>query len=129
MSAPGRRQRVRVRQARVALFDAEGWRTTLDDALRQTAGRLTKEERAWADSLLLDPAVRKPHRRYHLVILPDSRLSRQIRQAAREPVALDGPDATAVGLLLARTATADIADAPAEAAVWIVLRMTGPRKG
>ncbi len=38
----------------VALFDAAGWRTMLDDALRQTGGPLTEEERAWADALL-DP--------------------------------------------------------------------------
>lgn len=38
-------------------------------------------------------------------------LSRLIRQAGTDVVALDGPDATSVGLLLARTATADIVDA------------------
>jgi len=38
------------------------------------------------------------------------RLSRLIRQASTDLVALDGPDATAVGRLLARTATADIVD-------------------
>ncbi len=38
-------------------------------------------------------------------------LSRLIRQASTDLVALDGPDATMVGLLLARTATADIVDA------------------
>jgi hypothetical protein len=37
-------------------------------------------------------------------------LSRLIRQAGTDLVALDGPDATRVGLLLARTATADIVD-------------------
>ena len=36
----------------VALFDAAGWRTMLDEALRQTGGPLTKEERVWADALL-----------------------------------------------------------------------------
>ena len=40
-----------------------------------------------------------------------ARLSRLIRQAATDLVALDGPDATAVGLLLAKTGTSDIADA------------------
>src|SRR6266536_1193511 len=40
-----------------------------------------------------------------------ARLSRLIRQAGTDLIALDGPDATAVGLLLARTATADIVDA------------------
>jgi len=40
-----------------------------------------------------------------------ARLSRLIRQTSTDLVALDGPDATAVGLLLARTGTADIVDA------------------
>jgi hypothetical protein len=40
-----------------------------------------------------------------------ARLSRLIRQAQTDLIALDGPDATAVGLLLGRTGTADIADA------------------
>jgi hypothetical protein len=39
----------------VALFDTAGWRTMLDDALRETGGPLTKQERAWADALLHDP--------------------------------------------------------------------------
>ena len=39
------------------------------------------------------------------------RLSRLIRQAGTDLIALDGPGAAAVGLLLARTATADIVDA------------------
>jgi Arc/MetJ-type ribon-helix-helix transcriptional regulator len=43
----------------VALFDAEGWRIMLDDALRQTGGPLTKQESAWADSLLHDPQKKK----------------------------------------------------------------------
>lgn len=38
-------------------------------------------------------------------------LCRLIRQAGTHLIALDGPDATAVGLLLAQTATADIVDA------------------
>ncbi len=40
-----------------------------------------------------------------------ARLCRLIRQVGTDLVALDGPEATAVGLLLARTGTADIADA------------------
>ena len=40
-----------------------------------------------------------------------ARLSRLIRQVSTDLIALDGPDATAVGLLLARTGTADIVDA------------------
>ncbi|MGA2185257.1 MAG: PIN domain-containing protein [Bryobacteraceae bacterium] len=40
-----------------------------------------------------------------------ARLSRLIRQAGTDLIALDGPDATSVGLLLAQTRTADIVDA------------------
>jgi hypothetical protein len=40
-----------------------------------------------------------------------ARLCRLIRQAGTDLIALDGPEATAVGLLLAKTGTADIADA------------------
>lgn len=40
-----------------------------------------------------------------------ARLSRLIRQAETDLITLDGPDATAVGLLLARTGTTDIVDA------------------
>jgi Arc/MetJ-type ribon-helix-helix transcriptional regulator len=36
----------------VALQDAAGWREMLDDALQQTGGPLTDQERAWADSIL-----------------------------------------------------------------------------
>jgi Arc/MetJ-type ribon-helix-helix transcriptional regulator len=36
----------------VALSDAAGWREMLKDALRQTGGPLTKQEREWADSIL-----------------------------------------------------------------------------
>jgi hypothetical protein len=51
----------------------------------------------------LAQAMRNPARQ--------SRLSRLIRQAGTDLVPLDGPDATAVGLLLARSATADVVDA------------------
>jgi hypothetical protein len=51
----------------------------------------------------LAQAIRNPARQ--------ARLCRLIRQAQTDLLALDGPDATAVGLLLARTATADIVDA------------------
>ena len=51
----------------------------------------------------LAQAMRNPARQ--------ARLSRLIRQAGTDLIALDGPDATAVGLLLARTGTADIVDA------------------
>jgi predicted nucleic acid-binding protein len=50
-----------------------------------------------------------------------ARLSRLIRQAGTDLVALDGPDATAVGLLLAKTGTSDIADAH----VAVCARRTG----
>ena len=40
-----------------------------------------------------------------------ARLSRLIRQIDTDLIALDGPDATAVGVLLARTGTADVVDA------------------
>lgn len=48
-------------------------------------------------------AIRNPARQ--------ARLSRFVRQASTDLAALDGPDATAVGLLLARTEAADIVDA------------------
>ena len=51
----------------------------------------------------LAQAMRNPARQ--------ARLSRLIRQPNADLIPLNGPDATAVGLLLARTATADIADA------------------
>ena len=50
-----------------------------------------------------------------------TRLSRLIRQAGTDLVPLNGPEATAVGLLLAQTATADIVDAH----VVICARRTG----
>jgi hypothetical protein len=51
----------------------------------------------------LAQAIRNPARQ--------ARLSRLIRQPATDLIPLNGPDATAVGLLLARTATADVVDA------------------
>lgn len=51
----------------------------------------------------LAQAIRNPSRQ--------ARLCRLIRQAGTDLIALDGRDATAAGLLLARTATADIVDA------------------
>ena len=46
----------------VALFDAAGWREMLQEALQQTGGPLTRQERAWADALL-SPAGRKQRSR------------------------------------------------------------------
>lgn len=51
----------------------------------------------------LAQAMRSPARQ--------ARLSRLIRQPDTDLVVLHGPDATAVGLLLARTGTADVVDA------------------
>ena len=51
----------------------------------------------------LAQAMRNPARQ--------ARLSRLIRQPSTDLIALNGPDATAVGLLLARTSTTDIVDA------------------
>ena len=51
----------------------------------------------------LAQAIRNPARQ--------ARLSRLIRQAGTDLIALNGADATAVGLLLARSATADVVDA------------------
>jgi hypothetical protein len=51
----------------------------------------------------LAQALRNPARQ--------ARLSRLMRQAGTDLIALDGPDATAVGLLLARTGTSDVVDA------------------
>ncbi|MEO8369957.1 MAG: PIN domain nuclease [Candidatus Solibacter sp.] len=51
----------------------------------------------------LAQAIRNPARQ--------ARLSRLIRHVSTDLIPLNGPDATAVGLLLARTATADVVDA------------------
>ena len=36
----------------IALQDADGWAAMLGQALKETGGRVTKKERAWADSVL-----------------------------------------------------------------------------
>ena len=36
----------------VALQDAAGWKQMLDEALEETGGPLTDQERAWVDSIL-----------------------------------------------------------------------------
>ena len=43
----------------VALHDAAGWKEMLEDALQQTGGPLTKNERAWADALLFPQERRR----------------------------------------------------------------------
>jgi Arc/MetJ-type ribon-helix-helix transcriptional regulator len=47
----------------VALSDAAGWREMLEDALQQTGGQLTREERAWADALLSPQGQKKTSRK------------------------------------------------------------------
>jgi hypothetical protein len=61
----------------------------------------------------LAQAIRRPARH--------ARLSRFIRQTTTDLVALDGPDTTAVGLLLASSGTDDIVDAH----VVVCARRTG----
>jgi Arc/MetJ-type ribon-helix-helix transcriptional regulator len=46
----------------VALSDAAGWRAMLSDALGETGGAMTNEERKRADALL-QPSERKPERK------------------------------------------------------------------
>ena len=48
---------------RIALFDAAGWREMLQDALQQTGGALTKNERAWADAILSPRAEKRSSRK------------------------------------------------------------------
>lgn len=67
------------------------------------ARAVERGQRITIPATALAQAIRNPARQ--------SRLSRLIRQASTDLVALNGRDATAVGLLLARTATADIVDA------------------
>ena len=47
----------------VALFDAAGWDEMLQDALQQTGGPLTKNERAWADAVLSNRGRKKGRRK------------------------------------------------------------------
>ena len=42
----------------ISIFDSAGWKELLNDALLQTGGPLTKNEREWADALL-SPKVQK----------------------------------------------------------------------
>jgi hypothetical protein len=106
----------------------------LEDELRQTGGPLMKKERAWADAgglIALDrndrrvlTLIARAIERGMRITIPatalaqamrnparQARLRRLIRQASTDLIPLEGTDATAVGLLLARTATADIVDA------------------
>ena len=47
----------------VALSDAAGWKEMLAEALQQTGGPLTPQERAWADTLLSTPEEQKRRKR------------------------------------------------------------------
>lgn len=70
---------------------------SLLERAREKGARITIPATALAQ------AMRNPARQ--------ARLSRLVRQASTDLVPLDGPGATAVGLMLARTGTADIVDA------------------
>ena len=71
--------------------------------LALVARAIERRMRITVPATALAQAIRNPTRQ--------ARLCRLIRQAGTDLIALDGPEATAVGLLLARTGTADIADA------------------
>jgi predicted nucleic acid-binding protein len=89
-----------------ATFDAGGL-IALDRNDRRTLTLVARAKergmRITVPATALAQAIRNPARQ--------ARLSRLIRQVSTDLTPLDGPDATAVGLVLARTATADIVDA------------------
>jgi predicted nucleic acid-binding protein len=97
-------------------FDAGGL-IALDRSDRRVVALLARAAergmRITIPATALAQAIRYPARQ--------ARLSRLIRQPGTDLVALDGRDATAVGLLLAQTATADIVDAH----VVVCARRTG----
>jgi len=97
-------------------FDAGGL-IALDRSDRQVIVLLARAAelgvRIVVPATALAQAMRNPSRQ--------ARLSRLIRQSDTDLVPLDGPDATAVGLLLAETSTADVVDAH----VVICARTTG----
>jgi Arc/MetJ-type ribon-helix-helix transcriptional regulator len=49
----------------IALHDAAGWRELLNEALEQTGGPLTKQERQWADRVLAEPPPSKASKKGH----------------------------------------------------------------
>ena len=104
----GAEEKRQARQGRVSgiTFDA-GALIALDRNDRQVlvlvARAIELGIRITIPATALAQAIRNPARQ--------ARLSRLIRQPGTDLIALNGPDATAVGLLLARTATADIVDA------------------
>lgn len=87
-------------------FDAGGL-IALDRNHRQVLTLLARATergmRITIPATALAQAIRNPARQ--------ARLSRVVRQSGTDLIALDGRDATAVGLLLAQTSTADIVDA------------------
>jgi hypothetical protein len=87
-------------------FDAGGL-IALDRGDRRVIALLARAAERGAritiPSTALAQAIRNPSRQ--------ARLCRLIRQVSTDLIPLDGPDATTVGLLLARTRTADITDA------------------
>jgi predicted nucleic acid-binding protein len=87
-------------------FDAGGL-IALDRKDRRVLALIMRAEerglRVTVPTTALAQAIRNPARQ--------ALLSRFIRQAGTDLVTLDGPDATAVGLLLALTGTADVVDA------------------
>jgi hypothetical protein len=72
-------------------------------AIALIAETMASGMRVTVPATALAQAIRNPSRQ--------ARLSRLIRQAGTDLVALDGSGATAVGLLLARTGTSDVVDA------------------
>jgi hypothetical protein len=87
-------------------FDAGGL-IALDRGDRRVLALVARAKergmRVTVPATALAQAVRNPARQ--------ALLSRFMRQAGTDLIALNGPDATAVGLLLARTGAADIVDA------------------
>ena len=87
-------------------FDAGGL-IALDRTDRRVIALLARATdrgmRVTVPATALAQAIRNPARQ--------ARLARLVRQPGTDLRTLDGPDATAVGLLLARTATADVVDA------------------
>ena len=87
-------------------FDAGGL-IALDRSDRRVLALLARATerrlRVTVPATALAQAIRRP--------ATQARLARLIRQATTDLVALDGPDATAVGRLLAMTRTSDIVDA------------------
>ena len=89
-----------------ATFDAGGL-IALDRNDRRVLALLARAAERGAritiPATALAQAIRNPARQ--------AQIARLIRQPSTDLIALNGPDATAVGLLLARTGTADIVDA------------------